>query len=335
MGSYLRYIAQRTAMFAIAVMVAIAINFVIPRLMPGNPVMAIMARMSSVGARIGYEDLVVEYNQRFGLDKDLPTQFVSYLRELLKGNLGYSIADFPERVDAMIARALPWTLGLLGFATVISWLLGTLIGALVGWWGEESKAAKILVSVSLVLYAIPYYLLAMILVFLIAYTMGIFPISGGFTTGTVPSLSLDFLLDVMRHAALPALSIILVSLGWWILSMRSMIVGLKGEDFVTMAEAKGLSDRRIMLKYAFRNALLPQVTGLALSLGSIFNGALLTEVIFAYPGLGWLLLHAIKGLDYPLIQGIVLLVILSVCLATYILDIIYPLVDPRVRIGGG
>lgn len=334
MGSYLRYIAQRTAMFAIAVMVAIAINFVIPRLMPGNPVMAIMARMASVGARIGYEDLVVEYNQRFGLDKDLLTQFVSYLRELLKGNLGYSIADFPERVDVMIARALPWTLGLLGFATVISWLLGTLIGALVGWRGE-SKVGKVLVSVSLVLYAIPYYLLAMILVFLLAYTMGIFPISGGYTIGTVPSLSLDFFLDVMRHAALPALSIISVSLGWWILSMRSMIVGLKGEDFVIMAEAKGLSDRRIMLKYAFRNALLPQVTGLALSLGAIINGALLTEIIFAYPGLGWLLLHAIQGLDYPLIQGIVLLVILSVCLATYIIDIIYPLVDPRVRIGGG
>ena len=335
MGSYLRYIAKRTVMFAIVVMVAIAIIFVIPRLMPGNPVMAIMARMASVGARIGYEDLVVEYNQRFGLDKDLLTQFVSYLRELLKGNLGYSIADFPERVDVMIARALPWTLGLLGFATVISWLLGTLIGALVGWRGEESKVGSILVSVSLVLYAIPYYLLAMILVFLLAYTMGIFPISGGYTIGTVPSLSLDFFLDVMRHAALPALSIISVSLGWWILSMRSMIVGLKGEDFVTMAEAKGLSDRRIMLKYAFRNALLPQVTGLALSLGSIINGALLTEIIFAYPGLGWLLLHAIQGLDYPLIQGIVLLVILSVCLATYIIDIVYPLVDPRVKIGGG
>lgn len=321
-------------MFAVAVMAAIAINFLIPRLMPGNPVDAILARMSAVGARIGYEELVVEYNQRFGLDKDLLTQFVSYLREMLQGNLGYSIQEFPARVDTLIARSLPWTLGLLGFTTMLSWLIGTLIGALVGWRGEESKVSKVLVSLTLMLYAVPYYLLAMILVFLLAYTMGIFPISGGYATATVPSFSLDFILDAIWHSVLPALSIIMVSLGWWILSMRSMIVGLKGEDFVLMAEAKGLSERRIMLKYAFRNALLPQVTGLALSLGSIVNGALLTEIIFAYPGVGWLLFHAIKGLDYPLIQGIVLLIVLSVCSATFIIDIVYPLVDPRVRYGG-
>ena len=333
MGSYLRYIARRTAMFAIVVVVAITINFLIPRLMPGDPLMVIMSRLSAVGARVGYGELVVEYKQRFGLDKPLSTQFVSYVGELLKGNLGYSIPYFPTTVSELIARALPWTLGLLGFSTIMSWLLGTFIGAVVGWRGGESKVGKILFPLALALYAIPYYLLAMILVFLFAYSLGIFPISGAYSIGTMPSLSFDFLLDAMWHSALPALSIIVVSLGWWFLSMRSMIMGLKGEDFVIMAEAKGLSKRRIMLKYAFRNALLPQVTGLALSLGSIVNGALLTEIVFAYPGLGWLLYDAILSLDYPLIQGIMLLIVLGVCVATYIMDIIYPLVDPRVKYG--
>ena len=322
-------------MFAIAVVVAITINFLIPRLMPGDPLMVIMSRLSAMGAKIGYEELIVEYKQRFGLDKDLLTQFVSYVGELLKGNLGYSIPRFPARVGELIARALPWTLGLLSFTTIMSWLLGTFIGLVVGWRGGESKLGKVLVSLSLTLYAIPYYLLAMILVFLLAYSIGIFPISGAYTTGMVPSLSLDFLLDVVWHTALPALSILLVSLGWWILSMRSMIIGLKGEDFVIMAEAKGLSNRHVMLRYAFKNALLPQVTGLALSFGSIVNGALLTEIIFAYPGIGWLLYDAVLSLDYPLIQGVTLLIVLGVCTATYIVDLIYPLLDPRVRYGGG
>jgi peptide/nickel transport system permease protein len=182
-----------------------------------------------------------------------------------------------------------------------------------------------------VLYTTPYYILALIFVFLFAFHWPIFPLSGAYSVGLTPQLSLDFALDVLRHAVLPALSIVFVSLGWWFLSMRSLITSLKGEDYILQAEAKGLPGRRILWGYAFRNALLPQATGLALSLGHIVGGALITEVIFAYPGIGWLIYNAITGLDFPVIQGGVLLIIFSVASANFVIDIAYPLIDPRIR----
>jgi peptide/nickel transport system permease protein len=188
--------------------------------------------------------------------------------------------------------------------------------------------------VALVLYTIPYYILAILLLFAFAFLWRIFPLSGAYSVGLKPALSLDFARDVLRHAALPALSIVLVSLGWWFLSMRSLIGGLKGEDYILMAEAKGLSERRILWGYAFRNALLPQATGLALSLGAVVGGALITEVIFAYQGIGWLIYQSIRTLDYPVIQGSVLLVILSVATANLVIDLIYPFIDPRIRQAG-
>ena len=188
-----------------------------------------------------------------------------------------------------------------------------------------------LVPVALVLYTIPYYILAIVLVFLLAFLWPVFPISGAYTVGLRPSLSPAFVLDVLRHAALPALSIVLVSLGWWFLSMRSLIVSLKGEDYITWAEAKGLPPRRIFWAYAFRNALLPQATGLALSLGHIVGGALVTETIFGYPGLGYLIFNSIKSLDFPVIQGSILLIIVSVAVANLVMDLVYPLIDPRIR----
>jgi peptide/nickel transport system permease protein len=334
MGSYLRYVAKRLLAYVAVILVAVMINFLIPRLIPGDPIMIIVGRLSAKGATTGGVELVEQYKHRFGLDADLFTQFFSYLRETLRGNLGYSIIHFPCRVDALIVTAIPWTIGLLSITTITSWAIGTLMGTLSGWSEKSSKFSKIASSISLVLYATPYWILAMILVFAFAYTFAIFPMSGGFTHGVSPSINVGFILDVVRHSMLPMLSIILSSLGWWYLSMRSLIVGLKGKDFILMAEAKGLSKSRIMWKYAFRNALLPQVTGLALTLGNIMGGALLTEVIFAYPGLGWLLYNAVTNLDYPVVQGITLIIILAVCTATLILDLIYPLIDPRVSYVG-
>lgn len=267
----------------------------------------------------------------FGLDKGLWEQYVSYLRELARGNLGYSIANFPSHVSDLLASALPWPLGLLLVTTLISWILGSFVGAVVGWRGRQSPLFQALVPVALVLYTTPYYILAIILVFLFAFHWRIFPLSGAYSTGVRPEWSLRFVLDLLHHAALPALSIILVSLGWWFLSMRSLITSLRGEDYILWAEAKGLPPRRILWAYAFRNALLPQATGLAISLGHIVGGALITEVIFAYPGIGWVLYNSIKGLDYPVIQGSVLLIIFAVALANFIIDVAYPLIDPRIR----
>lgn len=185
--------------------------------------------------------------------------------------------------------------------------------------------------VALVLYATPYYILAIILIFLFAFNWRIFPLSGAYSLSSTPTFSLNFVLDVIRHGTLPALSIILVSLGWWFLSMRSLITSLKGEDYILNAEAMGLRPRRILWGYAFRNALLPQLTGLAISMGHIVSGAIITEVLFAYPGLGWLIFNSITRFDFPTIQGSVLLIIVTVAIANFVIDVSYPLVDPRIR----
>jgi peptide/nickel transport system permease protein len=294
---------------------------------------AIYVKLSAVGARVSPE-LVAEYTRRFGLDKSLWEQYVSFLGQLARGDLGYSISSFPSQVSDLLRSALPWTIGLLTVTTLVSWVLGSLLGAVVGWQGSRSRFLQALVPAALVLYTIPYYILAILLLFAFAFYWRIFPLSGAYSVGLRPALTTSFAGDVLRHAALPALSIVLVSLGWWFLSMRSLISGLKGEDYILMAEAKGLSDRRILWGYAFRNALLPQATGLALSLGAVVGGALITEVIFAYQGIGWLIYQSIRTLDYPVIQGSVLLVIVSVATANLVIDLIYPLIDPRIRQAG-
>jgi peptide/nickel transport system permease protein len=331
MLAYLRYLSERFVTFVATIFISITIVFFVPRLVPGHPLLAVFNRMAAMGGRVNAPELIEEYNKLFGLDKGLWEQYVSFLRELARGNLGYSISSFPSHVSDLLMPALPWTIGLLTLTTLISWVLGSLIGAVVGWRGRKSRFFQILVPAALVLYTIPYYILAIILVFLFAFQWKIFPLSGAHSVGLGPEFSLDFALDVLRHATLPALSIILVSLGWWFLSMRSLITSLKGEDYILQAEAKGLSSRRILWGYAFRNALLPQATGLAISLGHIVGGALITEVIFAYPGLGWLIYNSITNIDFPVIQGGVLLIVFSVALANLVIDMVYPLIDPRIR----
>jgi peptide/nickel transport system permease protein len=333
MSGYLRYISERLIIFVATVYVSVTVVFLVPRLVPGDPLAAIMVNLSRVGASLGSRALIDEYSHRFGFDKSLPEQYLAYLGQLAQGDLGYSIASFPSRVQDLIGQSLLWSIGLLLITTVISWLLGSLLGALVGWSGGRSRPLQALVPVALVLYTTPYYILAIILVFLLAYLWPIFPLSGAYTVGLRPDLSPGFIADVIHHGMLPALSIVLVSLGWWFLSMRSLIVSQQGEDFIMWAEAKGLPKRRIFWAYAFRNALLPQVTGLALSLGNIVSGALITETIFGYPGIGYLIYTSIKNLDFPVIQGCILLVIISVATANFLLDLAYPLIDPRIRYG--
>ena len=331
MVAYLRYLGQRFAIFVATIFISVTIVFFVPRLVPGHPLLAVFARMAAAGGRVNAPQLIEEYNRIFGLDKSLWEQYISFLRQLARGNLGYSIGSFPSLVSDMLMSALPWTIGLLSLTALTSWGLGSLIGAVVGWRGEKTPFVQALVPAALVLYTIPYYILAIILQFLFAFHWPIFPLSGAHSVGMRRELSLEFVRDVLRHGTLPALSIILVSLGWWFLSMRSLITSLKGEDYILQAEAKGLSGRRILWAYAFRNAMLPQATGLAISLGHIVGGALITEVIFGYPGLGWLIYDAITSIDFPVIQGGVLLIVFSVALANFAIDMIYPLIDPRIR----
>lgn len=331
MSDYLKYLAERFVIFVATIVISITIVFFIPRLVPGDPLGAVFLKLAKVGAGAGATELVEEYNRLFSLDKSLGEQYLSYLRELARGNLGYSIGSFPSQVTDLMRPALPWTIGLLTVTTLVSWVLGSLIGAVAGWRGSKSRPFQALALIALVLYTTPYYILAIILLFLFALHWKIFPLSGAYSVGTRPELSLDFAVDLLRHATLPALSIVLVSLGSWFLGMRSLITSLKGEDYILQAEAKGLTDRLILWHYAFRNALLPQTTGLAISLGHIVGGALVTEVIFAYPGIGWLIFNATKSLDFPVIQGSVLFIIFAVATTNLVIDLTYPLIDPRIR----
>lgn len=330
---FARYILERLAIFAATVFVSITIVFFMPRLVPGDPLGAVMSRLASVGGSMSGQELIQEYRRRFGLDKSLMEQYFSFLSQLARGDLGYSILSFPSRVTELIANAVPWTIGLLSLTTIISWVLGTLVGAIVGWTGGRNRFSQILVPLALLLYTTPYYILAIILIYLFAFYWPIFPLSGAYEFGARPDFSLDFITDVIHHGTLPALSIVLVSLGWWFLSMRSLIIAEQGADYIMWAEAKGLKSRRIFWAYAFRNALLPQATGLALSFAHVIGGALITEAIFAYPGIGFLIYNSIKGSDFPVIQGSVLLIIVSVAVANFAMDMIYPLIDPRIRTG--
>ncbi len=334
MSSFWKYLAGRFLVFLITVFLAVTIVFLVPRWLPGDPLQAVYSKMAGVGGGSINQELIAEYRVRFGLDQSTFDQYISFWRELLKGNLGYSIASFPTRVSVILKQAVPWTVGLLTVTTLVSWLLGSLLGAMVGWSGGRSRLLNLAFPIALVLYTTPYYILAILLVYLFAYQWPIFPLSGAYTLGADKGWTLDFALDVIKHGALPALSIILVSLGWWFLSMRSLIIAEQGQDYILWAEARGLQRRRIFWAYAFRNALLPQTTGLALSLGHIVGGALITEVIFAYPGLGYVIYQAIRNIDFPVIQGTVLLLIVSVSVANLLIDLLYPLIDPRIRLGG-
>jgi peptide/nickel transport system permease protein len=245
-------------------------------------------------------------------------------------NFGYSLSLYPARVLDLILNALPWTIGLLLVATIIAFGVGTIMGALMAWPGVP-KLFKLSGGALLTLSAIPYYLLGLILLYIFAFSLKLLPLYGGFPAGTVPGLDLPFIGQVLKHSILPALSIVLAEMGFWALGMRSMMVTTEGEDYMIFAEARGLKKSKIFSGYALRNAMLPQYTALALSLGRIVSGSVLVEVIFGYPGIGSLLYTAIKGSDYFIIYGVVFIVILTLGVATLLLDILYPLLDPRIK----
>jgi peptide/nickel transport system permease protein len=309
------------------------INFIIPRLIPGNPIASMLARMAIQGNAVpGGAEYIKEYTRMFGLDGTIFQQYVRYFGQLLRGNLGYSITAFPATVGELILRSLPWTIGLLATVVVLSFVLGTLLGATLGW-RRESKAGTALVAVLLGLNQIPYYFLAIILIYLLAFLLPIFPSSGAFSVNSYFVGGMELVSDIIYHAFLPALSIIIVSLAGWTIGMRSTILNTIGEDYVLYAEARGLERSRIFLRYGYRNALLPQVTSLAMSLGFLLTGSMITENIFNYPGLGSLLASAVAGLDYNVMHGIFLMMIVAVLSGNLLIELIYPLIDPRVRQG--
>lgn len=323
----MRYLAKRMVLYLLTLWAAVTINFFIPRLLPGDPVQSLINKnQGRMPAEAAHSLYVL-----FGLDsgRNLFEQYVDYLRQLMHGDLGYSFAFMPTPVSEVIRQALPWTIGLVGVATVLSFLLGTTGGVILGW--RRGTWRDALLPVTSFFSAVPYFWLGLIAIMLFAVTWPIFPPSGSYDTGLVPSVTWAFFTSVVYHAVLPALTVVISSVAGWMLGMRNMMVTVTSEDYVTVAQAKGLPERTVMLGYAARNAVLPQISGFALSLGFIASGTLVMEMVFSYQGIGFVLFQAVNAKDYPLMQGIFLVITLSVLVANIIADFVYVLLDPRIR----
>jgi peptide/nickel transport system permease protein len=326
------YVVKRALQLLLIVFIAVTVNFGIPRLIPGDPVeSALQTKMAMTGnANVDVQAVAAAYRAKFGLDKPVWQQYLNYWASIFTRDLGVSLVDFPQPVVEKIQSAVPWTLGLLTVSTVISFFVGSILGALIAW-PRAPRFLHFLVPPFMLLSSVPFFLLGIILLFTFSVIVPWFPPGGGFDPVSILRADLPTAADILYHAILPALALVLGSIGFWALGMRAMMVSVLGEDHITFAESKGLPPQRVFLWYGMRNALLPQVTSLAISLGSILSGAVLVEVIFNYPGLGGILFLAISGKDYFVIQGIVLMLILALALSLFVVDLIYPLIDPRIR----
>jgi peptide/nickel transport system permease protein len=324
------YLVRRFGLFLLTVWLGATIIFIIPRLMPGDPVTAMVSRMMAQSGNVPDAGAIIEaWRKRFGLDAPPLVQYVRYMGNTLTFDLNYSLAFFPSRVDEMIRRAMPWTVGLLTVATVISFTLGNAIGALLGW-RRTPKVVKNLLPMSLTFTSVPFFMLGILLIYLFAYGVRWFDPNGAVGRGIETGFTLEYILSVIHHAILPAFAIVIASMGFWALGMRGMMITSDGEDYLILAQAKGLHPRRIFFRYAVRNAILPQVTALAISMGSVVGGSILVEYIFAYPGMGYLLYQGIINSDFNLIQGVVFVLILATSTAVLLIDLLYPVLDPRI-----
>ncbi|HEY7347770.1 MAG TPA: ABC transporter permease [Ktedonobacterales bacterium] len=325
----MRHLLRRLLFYLVALWVSVTLNFLLPRLSPGDPVRALIARLHG---RVGPQTIhSLEVLLGVNNHDSLWTQYLQYLNNLAHGDLGASITYLPTPVSKIIAQDLPWTLMLVGVTLVISFALGTFLGVIVAW--RRGKAMDtIFPPVFTFLSAIPYFWFALIILYVFGFLLNWFPTLGGYDIdNTVPGWNMTFILSAIEHAILPAITIIVSSIAGWLLGMRNMMITTLSEDYVLMAEAKGLPDRRIMFVYAARNAILPNITSFALSLGFVVSGALLTEIVFNYPGIGYAFLVAVNNKDFALIQGLFLVIAIAVLAANFLSDLLYVVLDPRVR----
>ncbi len=327
----MRHLLRRIGFYLIALWLSVTLNFLIPHLAPGNPAGILIARFQGRVDPVALHSLEIQ----FGITNDpLWVQYLQYLSNLLHGNLGLSITYFPTPVITVLQQELPWTLVLVTVSLIISFAVGTLLGVLTAW-RRGSLLDNVLPPVITFISSIPYFAMALITLYVLAFTLNIFPLSGGYDRGVTPGMSSDFILSAIQHALLPAITFVVANVAGWILGMRNAMITTLSEDYVLMAEAKGLAPGRVMLAYAARNAILPNITGFAIALGSAVAGQVFIEIVFSYPGIGFGLLQAVQNSDYALMQGIFLLITLCVLGANLILDFVYSWLDPRVRQGRG
>jgi peptide/nickel transport system permease protein len=326
------YGLQRFGQFVLVVLIGIHIAYAITHATPIDPVEQSIAAVTAYGNTSPEAIAVMRTTLRelYGLTGTPLEQYTNFWRRIVRADFGPSLSAFPTPVTTLIARALPWTIGLMLTATLLAWGIGNLLGGLAGY-HREHRGLKAVGMVAMGLHPIPYYIIAFVLLVVFGYLWPVLPITGGSAMNMRQAIDLDHAISIVQHAILPAASLILVGMGGWFLGMRSLVSNVVTEDYVTYAELGGVARARILRSYVMRNAMAPQVTGLAMSLGTIFNGAVITEQVFGYPGVGSLLVSAVYAGDYGLVLGVTTISIIGVSAAVLLIDLAYPLFDPRVE----
>jgi peptide/nickel transport system permease protein len=333
MNAYATYASKRLLQFALVVFIGINLAFIITHLTPIDPVEQTVSVNTAFGSTSpeAVEMMRESLRELYGLEGNFWDQYTVFWKRIMIGDFGPSLSAFPTPVSVLIKRALPWTIGLLTVSTLLAWVLGNLLGGLAGYY-RNSKILKITGILTMAVHPIPYYIVAFVLLVVFGYLWPVLPISGGYRMNVEWGWNSTFILSILRHSILPVASLVLVGIGGWFMGMRSLVSNVVTEDYVTYAELAGVSRGRILGAYVMRNALVPQVTGLAMSLGAIFNGAIITEQVFGYPGIGTLLISAVHTGDYSLVIGVASVSIVAVSLCVLVIDLLYPLLDPRVKV---
>lgn len=329
MKGYRKYFRKKIIWFLITFVAAIVLNFVLPRLMPADPVAAITGKVASgMSDATAVQEIYERYAEEFGTNKPMHEQFFLFCKNAVKGNFGVSFSQHPREVSDIIGSAIGWTIALQLPAIIVGWLLGNILGALAAYLRKGWD--KVLMPASLFMSNVPAFGMAVILLVVFGVYLKVAPLAGGYSYEMIPNLSWSFIASVIKHYQLPFWSIVLVAIGGQAVGMRSMSIYELNADYVKYSRFLGIKDRKIV-GYVFRNAMLPQVTGLALSIGTMIGGALVAEIIFSYPGLGSTMYAAVTSADYPLISATTLIITLMVLVVTFLLDIIYGFIDPRVK----
>ena len=332
-GITLGYFVRRLGLFFLTIWLAGSIIWLVPHLSPGDPVAAMIGRLTSQSGHVENSAAIIAgWKERFGLNDSLPVQYLHYLGNIVHLDFGYSMNSFPTPVSEIIGQALPWTLGLLIIAVTITFLLGNFLGAIMGW-RRTPRLVKLLIPVGMLFTSLPAILAAIFLQYVFAFVLNWFPITFSYDGSMQPGFNLAFVSSVIQHGTLPALAIVIVSFGYWTLGMRGLMVTIEGEDYMQLARAKGLSPFYLLYRYQVRNAILPQITAFALTIGTLVGGQVLVESAFQYQGMGSVIYGAILNNDYPVIEGSAFIIIVMTALAVLVLDLIYPLIDPRISYG--
>jgi peptide/nickel transport system permease protein len=326
----MRYILTRIGLFLLTLWAAVTLNFILPRLMPGSPLDAALGKLAASGQQVTQAQVRALQAELGSPHGSIFSQYWDYLGNMVTLNFGRSATDPTRSVGASILRALPWTLILVGVTTILAFVVGTLLGVYAGW--RRGTKADTGVTMGATFFAsFPPFWLGLLLLYVFAFKLNYFAIKGGYSEGLTPNWSLPFISDAIQHSVLPGITLALTSLSGWVFGMRNNMINTAGEDYVTFAEANGLRQRTIALRYAARNALLPNVTAFGLSLGAVLGGSVLVEGVFSYPGLGHLLFEAVTNHDFPLMQALFLVLTVGMLTTIFIVDLLYARLDPRVR----